>query len=1011
MENSSKLQWRTCFRTLLSLFTAILLAATSAFSDGKMFVWRNKDVDIFQPTQKAVIYWDGSEEKLILQTKYEGPAEEMVWVVPVPSEPEVSKGDPQIFEEMSKRTQEPDIAYTTFAGDASRGGSASPLKWQKRIGAYDVALLSPVGSQQVIQWLESNEYGVPDSAVPILEDYVQRQWWMVASRVHKDALVAATREKLAKGTLHPLEMTFRTSTCVYPLRLTSLAAGPVEELIYIEAPEHYVPKTLAGPGWDIDFYGGPRRWLPRGYRSFRRAEMWDAAKLIADGKDKVESSRCISKLRRTFQPQEMTDDIEFGKADYAPFASSGDPAKIAQAATQYGRHRDPAGVPLLQRVVAANELKNEPHIRSSIWALGEIAVGKADNSTIESTLVHCTGQADIEVKMEAYMALAKFNSKRIEELLIQELAKVRDVPVEQWGRADSRRRTFSGEAAAWLDEHASGTAREEYIQIVLDLLEKTLARIEIFRTADTPTVLGGFTTKSIGNRLRGSQLSAIRRAATLGEPRFLKPLRAIRKTFEIDMAEAVEAAKSEFERPIARILIAEAACGSDDALAELVKLVVSKEAKLLEDGYGEHGYASRGSLNRYSHRESLRTRILRSQDRDFPGFDDSNPEGTRPGRGNVPLDVQDRVFRRAARTKGLNEWYALYLLSWITTPTADDKDRLRSIWRPATGTPDEVTGKRLIVADVLYSWGDEESLVLLLPKCKDNSVRLEMVWALAKLGSPEAAPFIEQELRERWNSLFVERNAFPRSYRLGNPEYAKGVVTELGEPHIVKAFWEYLFLPANSEDEHIESEMLKGLCSDRSLHPGLRYALLTEQAWRSLWKRPLIEELFEKSAAVSIPKDAYRGLAFALGQVHSTELLLSLFEEADTPWKKSAIIGGLDWTRDERILPCYEKMLREILYEEYRESGEVASWPSLSIFFSSGETPYRQPHKEEGLALFASLLTDESYDASYRALVAVHMARIFRTALHPQMKALQELELTETARKALEMTIEITESH
>ncbi|MHC4371138.1 MAG: hypothetical protein ACYSW8_26300, partial [Planctomycetota bacterium] len=56
-------------RFLLIVFCLSVLAdAGAALADGKVFIWRNKDADIYQPTQKAYIRWDGSEEKLLLQT-------------------------------------------------------------------------------------------------------------------------------------------------------------------------------------------------------------------------------------------------------------------------------------------------------------------------------------------------------------------------------------------------------------------------------------------------------------------------------------------------------------------------------------------------------------------------------------------------------------------------------------------------------------------------------------------------------------------------------------------------------------------------------------------------------------------------------------------------------------------------------------------------------------------------------------------------------------------------------
>jgi len=107
----------------------------------------------------------------------------MVWIVPVPSEPTVTRADDAIFNDLSKLTYDPAVDYTDFLvldmsiGTVSAGGaggsSTSPVAWHERIGDYDVALLRPVGGEDVIQWLNANDFAVPEAINPVLEDYVR----------------------------------------------------------------------------------------------------------------------------------------------------------------------------------------------------------------------------------------------------------------------------------------------------------------------------------------------------------------------------------------------------------------------------------------------------------------------------------------------------------------------------------------------------------------------------------------------------------------------------------------------------------------------------------------------------------------------------------------------------------------------------------------------------------------------------------------------------------------------
>jgi hypothetical protein len=60
--------------TSLLIAAIVMIATASTYGDG-FFVFRwNKEKDISEPTQKAIILHEQGREDLILQVKYEGPA-------------------------------------------------------------------------------------------------------------------------------------------------------------------------------------------------------------------------------------------------------------------------------------------------------------------------------------------------------------------------------------------------------------------------------------------------------------------------------------------------------------------------------------------------------------------------------------------------------------------------------------------------------------------------------------------------------------------------------------------------------------------------------------------------------------------------------------------------------------------------------------------------------------------------------------------------------------------------
>ena len=713
---------------IVTCWLIVLMRGVAALGDGKIFIRYDKQADILQPTQKVYIEWDGSQEKLVIQTKYEGPAEEMVWIVPVPAKPEVEKADPNLFQKLSRRTLRPDLSYTYFRDLHFSGGGGArrrsdPVEWRRRIGDYDVVLLKPDGGDDVIHWLNDNEFGVPDASVPILRDYIETGWWMVASRIHPDALTEITREKLAQGLLDPLEMTFPSRQCIYPLRLTGLVAGPVEELIYIEGQSHFQPATLSDGQWEIDVFGGPRRSVPNA----SELSVLEQALKIAAGGAELRSGKQLTKLRRTFKPEEMTSDLVFEKMDYVTLMSSTVPLRIAQAATQYGRRRDPAGIPHILKSLSPKELeavqptegyvpsldpmshvlsrrdftreKQALRLRSSIWALGEMAVEHGCTPAMEEALLRCASQENQHLRMEAYVALIKGDSKRQGPIMLDRLTKILGNDANELAQVcwpDSQIGQAEADIIAdWIDRY--GTAQEKTI------LAETLARniINLPGRILAQNNMWGHAEMAYWPRW------LVEKVVLIGRTRSIPALRSYRVGWP------------EMHPYVLHLLKAEAACGSLDALDRAARWLAGNEERVLREEMATDSGAYTSIVPARRRSESnLRTRILR------------NTARNERWRGHpVFPHVHDAAVRKALRDYELSDWYALYLLAQIRTPTDQDREIIRVIWRK------EDEAQRLVACDILWLWKDESTLLNLRGKRASAAVHSEIEKALQSLGS------------------------------------------------------------------------------------------------------------------------------------------------------------------------------------------------------------------------------------------------------------------------------------
>src|SRR5215831_10010425 len=261
--------WRVGFQPLLRGRPASLLlgltcmfVSASTFADG-CFVFRwNKQKDINEPTQKAIILHDNNQEDLVLQVKYEGPAEDFGWLIPVPARPEVRKGSMEPFYELSRLTQRQfreDQMNHTMA--ASLGGSHDEevkVIEIKTVGAYEVAVLSTANSSALADWLAAHQFNFPKEKQSVLDQYVQRHWFFVAARVNPegngftvktavkspDKISAGTRNKLANGELHPIIISFPSEKCLFPLAISSVNGAASEISLYVLSPEPLLSSVI-----------------------------------------------------------------------------------------------------------------------------------------------------------------------------------------------------------------------------------------------------------------------------------------------------------------------------------------------------------------------------------------------------------------------------------------------------------------------------------------------------------------------------------------------------------------------------------------------------------------------------------------------------------------------------------------------------------------------------------------------------------------------------------------------
>ncbi|MFT6398979.1 MAG: MYXO-CTERM domain-containing protein [Bradymonadia bacterium] len=171
---------------------------------------------------------------------YEGPSEEFAWIVPVPSEPEIGLSSAAIFARLQQtlsprfvpnwQTQgicswgDDDIGFEAdSAGAPTAGGELDEesvtVVASESVGPYDTVTLQATNADVLIDWLQDNDYDLPDDIIPFIEPYV-----LMGGDVHFVAFkLQSDRDS---GDLQPITLTYRGSKPMIPIQLTAVATQP-----------------------------------------------------------------------------------------------------------------------------------------------------------------------------------------------------------------------------------------------------------------------------------------------------------------------------------------------------------------------------------------------------------------------------------------------------------------------------------------------------------------------------------------------------------------------------------------------------------------------------------------------------------------------------------------------------------------------------------------------------------------------------------------------------------------
>jgi hypothetical protein len=338
-------------KKILLILLLVICLPLIASADGKFYARERVPPDL--PYQRAIISYQDGEELLILQSKFEGEADDFGWVIPMPVPPKLGSIKREISEDffwhlgqstLPKVIRVRETLFITvflillglvvlliveriscavrrkplpkfFQGSLNHPLLIIPILFvvaaisipnllssrlagveilsKKQVGVYDVKVIKASNALELINWLNEHKYQFTKQDEAAFNSYIQRGWCFVTARINT-AELKKNEFRSNEGVVNPLVMVFPSTGIVYPLKLTATVGSKTEILLYVFAQN----KVQTDNRFEMEWAGESDS---------------SVAKLPVESPDNLDVNRFrgmyLTKFRGKLLPEQMDNDL------------------------------------------------------------------------------------------------------------------------------------------------------------------------------------------------------------------------------------------------------------------------------------------------------------------------------------------------------------------------------------------------------------------------------------------------------------------------------------------------------------------------------------------------------------------------------------------------------------------------------------------------------------------------------------------------------------------------------
>ncbi|HTU21544.1 MAG TPA: DUF2330 domain-containing protein [Gemmataceae bacterium] len=216
--------------------------------------------------QTVILIWDADTktQHFIRKAAFKSDADDFGFLVPTPSQPELSESGNEAFPVLQKLTEPEKKKVRAPSGTLACGcgarapdaaKSAAPrvrVLQEKLVAGFHAVVLEADSADVLVRWLKENGYAFSPEIEAWAKPYVEAGWKITALKVAKAADAKDSQNVAASA----LRITFKTDRPLFPYRepnpeKTAASLGARNRLlrIYFIADEKYQGKMDGVPGW------------------------------------------------------------------------------------------------------------------------------------------------------------------------------------------------------------------------------------------------------------------------------------------------------------------------------------------------------------------------------------------------------------------------------------------------------------------------------------------------------------------------------------------------------------------------------------------------------------------------------------------------------------------------------------------------------------------------------------------------------------------------------------------